>query len=187
MEMPLYFGRGTIRIITTVAITVTASRTFFRTFAIAARLWFAAPSGYVAVAFMFVLITFSFHNPAPLWLAALGGLGWVSAMLPFIFALQSWRTLRATRDSGAPVYSFDEEGAACTTGAVVTRLPWSAIHRIKFDARTCFVYVTPRAAWFFGRDLLTKDQEAALFDFARRSNVRLDGCVPSEVITAGGM
>jgi hypothetical protein len=182
--MPLYSGRGPIRIITTVAITVTAPRTFFRTFAIAAQLWFSAPSGYVTVAFMFVLITFSFHNPAPLWLAALGGLGWVAAMLPFLFALQSWRTLRATRDSGAPVFTFDEQGAACANGVIVTRLPWSAIHRIKFDARTCFVYVTPRAAWFFRRDLLTKDQEAALSDFARRSNVTLEGRAPPESISS---
>nr|WP_255548780.1 YcxB family protein [Luteibacter sp. dw_328] len=105
-------------------------------------------------------------------------------MLPFLFALQSWRTLRATRDSGAPVFSFDEEGAACANGAIVTRLPWSAIHRIKFDARTCFVYVTPRAAWFFGRDLLTKDQEAALSDFARRFNVKLEGSAPPESISS---
>ncbi|WP_146171650.1 YcxB family protein [Luteibacter sp. OK325] len=162
------------------AITVTAPRTFFRTFAVMAQLWFAVPSGYVTVAFMFVLITFSFHNPAPLWLAASCGLGWVVAMFPFLLALQAWRVLRATKESGVPVFTFDEEGAACATGAVVTRLPWSGIHRIRFDARTCFVYVTPRAAWFFGRALLTKGQEAALSDFARRSNVKLEGRAPSE-------
>lgn len=163
----------------TSVITVTAPRTFFGTFLIIAKLWFTTPSGYGSIAVMFGLITFAFYISSPLWLAALGGLGWVVAMLPFLFAIQSWKTLRTIRDLGVPVFTFDEEGAACATGPVVTRLPWSAIHRLKFDAKTCFVYVTPRCTWFFARNLLSKDEEAALFDLARSSKVSLKVCAQS--------
>ena len=155
------------------AITVTAPRTFVRTFLVLIKLCFTTPSGYRSIATMFGVITLAFSLSSPLWLAALAGGGWVVAMLPCMFALQAWRVVRNARDLGAPVFTFDESGAACANGAIVTRVPWSAISRLSFDARTCFVYVTPRSAWFFARDLLSKDDEAALSEFARRSAVRL--------------
>jgi len=155
------------------AITVTAPRTFVRSFLVLVKLSLATPSGYRSIAMMFVVITLAFSLSSPLSLAALDGAGWVIAMMPSLFAFQAWRVVRNARDLGAPIFTFDETGAACANGAIVTRLPWSAISRLTFDARTCFVYVTPRSAWFFARDLLSKDDEAAVSEFARRSAVRL--------------
>lgn len=157
------------------AVTLTARRTFWGTFPRMAELWFSGPSGYISTLVIIALFTFAFSNGAPMWLAVIGGLAWVAMMLPFLFAMQSWITIRHAREAGLPVFTFDKEGAGCKSGKLEARAPWSGINRVRLTRRTCFVYVTKRSVWFFGRGELTSSEETALLAFVRASDVKLQG------------
>ncbi|WP_281850872.1 YcxB family protein [Dyella sp. GSA-30] len=156
-------------------ISVTAKRTFAGSFIVVTQLWFTTPSGYLSIAFITALIAYVFYDQRYPWFAVIGGLVWVAFMLPLIFAIQAWKIRQWSRSTGQPVFSFDEESATCKSGLVVTRVPWSGIKQIKFTRKTCFFYLTKQAAWFFGRNELSKQQESAILSFARRSNVKLTG------------
>lgn len=157
------------------AVSVTAKRSFVGSFVVASQLWFATLSGYLSVVVIAALMAYVFYDQGSPWVAVLGGLAWVVVMLLLVFAIQAWRITRWSRTIGQPVFSFDEESATCKSGLMVTRIPWSGIKRVKLTRKTCFFYITERAAWFFGRDELSKQEESIILDFARRSNVKLTG------------
>lgn len=157
------------------SVTFTSQRTFGSTFVRAAQIWFSRPSGYVSTLVIIGIFTFALHGTGPLWLAALGGFAWIALMLPFLFAMQSWTTVRAARRTGLPLFKFDSKGMSCNSGQLQMSTPWTGINQMRLTRRSCFVYVTPRAAWFFGRNELSAEDEAQLLGFARASNVKLLG------------
>lgn len=156
-------------------VTLTSRRTFGSNFIRIAQMWFAGPSGYISVLVIVGIFTFISYNTQPIWLAALGGIAWIAFMLPCLFAMQSWIALRATHSRGMPIFKFDSNGISCDSGKLHTSAPWSGINRLRLTRRTCFVYLTPRCAWFFGRNELSPQDEALLFNFAKASHVRLQG------------
>ncbi|MHA6206253.1 YcxB family protein [Dyella soli] len=158
-------------------VTVTAKRTFTSSFVVAAQLWFGTASGYVSALVLAAIMAYVFHDAGSPWITAAAGVAWVALMIPFVLGLQAWRIARWYRTLGPPVFSFDPDSATCRCGEMVTRMPWSGIRRIRLTRKTCFVYITPRAAWFFAREEISRHDEAALLDFARRSGVQLDGKV----------
>ncbi|WP_458072369.1 YcxB family protein [Rhodanobacter sp. BL-MT-08] len=96
-------------------------------------------------------------------------------MLPCLFAAQAWTALQASRKRGSPKFRFDREGISCDSGKLHTSASWSGVNRIRLTRRTCFIYLSPRCAWFFGRDELTPEDESLLFDFAKSENVKFHG------------
>ena len=159
----------------TMTITVTASRTFWGTFRQMIPHWFSGPSSYLYTLVIVGIFTYVNYEPAPLWMAALTGVVWLAIMLPLMFALQAWKVMTAVRRMGLPVFCFDHEGISARSGEIHTRVPWSGVDRVRLVGRTCFFYLTPRAAWFFGRiDLAPGDLETVL-GFARAANVKLQG------------
>jgi len=158
-------------------VTVTAKRTLPRSFVVATQLWFGTPSGYVSVVVLAGVMAYVCYDAASPRLTILAGLAWVTAMVPFVLAMQAWKITHWSRTVGQPVFSFDAENVTCKSGDMVTRIPWSGIKRLRLTNKTCFVYLTTRVAWFFSRSEMSKLDEAALLDFARLSNVRVAGKV----------
>ena len=161
---------------------ISGRRTYGDAFIAAMQLWFAKPSGYVGVLFIAAVFAYPARDDFPLWIVALVGLVCAVTMMLFGFALQAWKMVQWVSDVGVPAYTFDHSGGSCQSRGMVTHVPWSSIHQLRLTKRICFVYVTPRAAWFFRRDSLTPHEESALFELARRANVRLRGAATSPLV-----
>lgn len=142
--------------------TIAAPRTFLRTFEALLRLNFSSPSGYVSVVLATGIMAVVFNNPAPWWIAGLGGLFWVAAFFPCMAAFKAWILVRTDRRLGPLVFSFDDEGMSCGQGSLTTRIPWSSIPRITKTRMTLFVFVNARVAWFIDRRVLGDDREEAI-------------------------
>lgn len=156
-------------------VVVTAKRTFWNMFSAFARLWFDGPSGYFSVFFVVGLFTYLSYQGSPLWLGISMGVAWLLVMLPLLFAMRAWQTMRLTRRMGQPVFTFDANGATCRFGEMETRVPWSGVHRVKITRTTFCFFVTQRVAWLLGRDALGPGDERAILAFSRAANVRLPG------------
>lgn len=156
-------------------VTFTSSRTFGSNFVRVAQMWFAGAAGYVSILVIVGVFSAISYGSQPIWMGALGGAAWVAIMLPCFFALQAWTAVQASRKRGNPKFKFDRDGISCESGKLHTSAPWAGINRIRLTRRTCFVYLSPRCAWFFGRDELTPEDESQLFNFARAENVKFQG------------
>ncbi|HTV85830.1 MAG TPA: hypothetical protein VME63_10500 [Dyella sp.] len=156
-------------------ITVSARRTFKRSFVVAVQLWFGAPSGYAATIGLAALMAYLFYDGRSPWMTGITGIAWVALMIPFVLAMQAWKITRWYHALGQPILSFDAESATLRSGDIVTRIPWSGVKRIKLTGKTCFIYITPRLAWYFARDEANRQDEKGILNFAQRANVQLVG------------
>lgn len=154
---------------------VTANRRFGELFLAFGRLWFSTASGYVAILVIIGIFAFIYDKPAPVWLAALGGMTWVAVMLPLRFSLQSWQVMRSARKVGVPVFTFDREGASCDVGTARTCAPWGNFRRIEQTRSTFFIHARSGSSWFFARHELSAEDEAAVVGFARAAGLKIVG------------
>ncbi|HEY4144735.1 YcxB family protein [Pinirhizobacter sp.] len=154
-------------------ITVSARRTFLQSFVVVLQLWFGAPTGYVATVGLAAFMAYLFYDAGSPWVTAVAGLAWVALMIPFVLAMQAWKITRWYHALGQPVFLFDADSATLKSGDMVTRIPWSGIKRVKLTGKTCFLYITPRLAWYFARNEVSKQDEVGILNFAQMANVRL--------------
>lgn len=157
------------------AVNFIAKRTFANSFVVIARMWLTSPWGLMIAIGMIAAMTFAFYQPGSLWIPFLGGVVWTTVMLPFLVALQAWKITRWCQRFGLPEFSFDEGGASCRSGEVMTRIGWTGIKKMRISRTTCFVYLTPSVAWFFDRRDLSRDELEAVVELAQRANVKLAG------------
>jgi hypothetical protein len=60
-------------------------------------------------------------------------------------------------------------------GEMVTSIAWSAIKRVRFSGKTCFVYFDNNVAWFFDRGDVSQRELSTIVGFAEHANVKLVG------------
>ena len=154
---------------------ITPMRTFGDIYGAIAQLWLFTRSGYLGMLLMAGVMAGVFSLSSPWWVAIVGALAWTAVIWPCMLALQSWKTLRHWKREGPSTFTFDAEGVHCRARHVETRVLWTGMVRVKLTKRRCFLYFTPRLAWFLRRADLGPEGEAAVLAFAAEAGVQVDG------------
>ena len=157
------------------SISITPIRTYRDTFGAVTQLWLDTPSGRWGILFMAALMSVVFSLSAPWWIGITGGLFWALAMWLFLLALQSWKIMQASRREGASTFTFDDSGVLCRARTMEVRVPWSGMVRVRMTKQRCFLYFTPRCAWFIRRDGMKPGEEAAILALAGKAGCKIGG------------
>jgi hypothetical protein len=157
------------------AISITPVRTYADTFGAVTQLWLGTPSGRWGILLMAAVMAVVFSLSAPWWIGTAGGLFWAFAMWLFLLALQSWKIMQTVRREGASTFTFDEDGVLCRARTMEMRVTWSGMARVRMTKQRCFLYFTPRCAWFIRRDGMKPGEEASILGLAMKAGAKVEG------------
>ncbi|MBT2116102.1 hypothetical protein KK141_01040 [Dyella sp. LX-66] len=156
-------------------ISITPVRTYGDTFSAVAQIWLTTPSSRWGMVVMFALIAGVNAWSGPWWMAIVGGALWLLLIVPLAIALQSWNILRSARREGPSTFAFGEEGVVCRSKTMEARVLWSGMVRVLLTKQHCFLYFTPRFAWFLRRDGMSSSEEIAILKLASDAGVKVQG------------
>ena len=154
---------------------ITPQRTFADAYGAVMQLWLARPSAYGWMLLMVAIVGAAASVSAPWWVGLMTGVVWLAVVCPLLVALQARKIMRALEREGPSTFTFDVEAVTCQSRSIHVRVLWTGMARVWLTKRRCFLYFTPRVAWFFQRSELRSEGEAAVLAFARTAGVKVEG------------
>lgn len=154
---------------------ITPSRAFRGTYGAVMQLWLARPSAYGWMLLMAVVVGVASSVSAPWWCGLIAGGVWLVAMCPLLVALQARKIMQALKREGPSTFTFDAEAVTCQSRSIQARVLWTGMARVWLTETRCFLYFTPRCAWFFRRCDLKPEGETVVLAFAKAAGVKVEG------------
>lgn len=154
---------------------ITPTRTFGDAYGAIMQLRLARLSAYGGMLLSACFVGAAAWLSAPWWVGLITGVVWLVLVWPLLMALQARKIMRTLEREGPSTFTFDAEAVTYQSRSIHVRVLWTGMARVWLTKRRCFLYFTPRVAWFFQRSELRPEGEAAVLAFARAAGVKVEG------------